>query len=1141
MAEVDDIVQNIVLTGNEEVAQAFESIRAAGERAFLGIDQALAGATSGFGALLAAVGGLAASLTIIGVGAFAFEKSMSESVDSLGDLADQTGTTTEEISGLRAAFAAGGVGSTELEQAFKRLSVSIQQSWTEIKSASQESADKLRGDLLSVESATIALNDAQKKLGDISKDQDTQQKANANSVAEARLRLAELSGQDVSSQRQALQISQARLALENARKKQADDIANAEDEQRKAAIAAEQAQLALNQARRKEEVDRKNDINNIIDAVKRTAAGDADALKTINASADNIAKGIIGASAEASQALGELRGDISDLSSPGPGVKETFLEIGKVLANIEDPALKTAVAFRLLGRSVSQDFLNVLSDPEEMERFQKRVEDLGLAVNDVDSAVADKFRKSIFTLQNDIALIAIKISTALGPALTTAVQAIDDAITRNKDSITQWAQIIGGQASSVIQSFVRVLSGVPDAAEDQWLVDYTSKISDFGSALGSLIGLVSSVVSAIVSGADKMADALNSVFGTNLNGFDIIFAALIAKLVSGFAQFGTAALSAAAGVEVAMAPVLAVLGLVAAAVYTVVKAWEALSDAFSLQGQSSQLDAMLEGMHKRLSAIAEFMSGDFQKGIDDWKKANEEQRAAEEQLESLDKQVAEGKRRRQAELAAATTDTNKTIVNDNKSAFTKIDDDHKRSIDERIAQQKRLTDETKRNVEETKRAAEDQKKAEQTSSSRSKRNKDGSIVDENGIRTFPGESGFGGGNIPDILKQMFTENFSGTAFGQGGAIRGFQSGPGELIRVKPAEPEKITEKTSDSADTIQSAAETMKAAADTFQSAVSSTTGGAGPERLTSGLGPTQIPTGGIESQPSSAFPPPVPQEPLSPELDPFRQYNDLGNMLTSIFDSIGAKLQGLVDGITNSLQNRPVEGQGLSDTTLQSLEQGIQSLNNAISNLASQGSSGNTDNGASDVPVQDLSELGSSASGASGELSSLEGAASSLASALQNAAAAANQAAGSGGGAVIEAATGGHIRGPGSETSDSIPALLSDNEYVHRAAAVRHYGVDFMHAINSLQFPRFNMGGLARLLSPRMPRMAFASGGHVRAADVPSSPSTTPPHLGTLDLRTDAGNARVMVDKPAIVQLQRLATTKRMTSTTKRKPGFVS
>lgn len=74
--------------------------------------------------------------------------------------------------------------------------------------------------------------------------------------------------------------------------------------------------------------------------------------------------------------------------------------------------------------------------------------------------------------------------------------------------------------------------------------------------------------------------------------------------------------------------------------------------------------------------------------------------------------------------------------------------------------------------------------------------------------------------------------------------------------------------------------------------------------------------------------------------------------------------------------------------------------------------------------------------------------------------------------------ATGGLVSGPGTSTSDSIPARLSAGEYVLRAAAVRRLGVDFLHALNGgLSVPRWQ--GV---------RLAFAEGGLVP----PAAPATT-------------------------------------------------
>ena len=65
--------------------------------------------------------------------------------------------------------------------------------------------------------------------------------------------------------------------------------------------------------------------------------------------------------------------------------------------------------------------------------------------------------------------------------------------------------------------------------------------------------------------------------------------------------------------------------------------------------------------------------------------------------------------------------------------------------------------------------------------------------------------------------------------------------------------------------------------------------------------------------------------------------------------------------------------------------------------------------------------------------------------------------------------ATGGYISGRGTGTSDSIPAMLSNGEFVIRASSVKKYGTNFLNAVNSGSFSRIPV---------RMPK--FAGGGIV-------------------------------------------------------------
>ncbi|WP_334180829.1 tape measure protein [Pseudomonas nitroreducens] len=97
----------------------------------------------------------------------------------------------------------------------------------------------------------------------------------------------------------------------------------------------------------------------------------------------------------------------------------------------------------------------------------------------------------------------------------------------------------------------------------------------------------------------------------------------------------------------------------------------------------------------------------------------------------------------------------------------------------------------------------------------------------------------------------------------------------------------------------------------------------------------------------------------------------------------------------------------------------------------------------------------------------------------------------GGAGAAAVAASTGGHVRGPGTETSDSIPAALSDYEFITRAAVVKQPGaLGFLHEFNARGMSalydwarrvRHATGGQAGIPAPAMPAPTLPGG---KAAD---------------------------------------------------------
>jgi hypothetical protein len=101
-----------------------------------------------------------------------------------------------------------------------------------------------------------------------------------------------------------------------------------------------------------------------------------------------------------------------------------------------------------------------------------------------------------------------------------------------------------------------------------------------------------------------------------------------------------------------------------------------------------------------------------------------------------------------------------------------------------------------------------------------------------------------------------------------------------------------------------------------------------------------------------------------------------------------------------------------------------------------------------------------------------------------------------------IDATDGGHIEGPGTPTSDSVPLWGSRKEYMVNAAAVESVGVPFMHRLNQLGRKALGWFGLAA--------GGLAGGGNVSAQSAELTP-------GQHDIADDGAGGAIIdgVDYP--------------------------
>lgn len=136
----------------------------------------------------------------------------------------------------------------------------------------------------------------------------------------------------------------------------------------------------------------------------------------------------------------------------------------------------------------------------------------------------------------------------------------------------------------------------------------------------------------------------------------------------------------------------------------------------------------------------------------------------------------------------------------------------------------------------------------------------------------------------------------------------------------------------------------------------------------------------------------------------------------------------------------------------------------------------------------------------------------------------------------------GGHVRGPGTGTSDSIPAYLSDGEFVMKRRAVDHYGARFFGALNAMRVPlsaigqRFANGGLVSAAQALMPPIQhFRDGGLAQAALASGGGSGG----RTVNFNISGQTYTMQTDDDTVRRLERHAAAKSLRSSG-RKPSWV-
>jgi hypothetical protein len=568
----DDIVQNIVLAGDTEVIAGLAAIGIAGKAAFSAIRDAAS--NTGFQSFTGGLLGVSAALSGLVGGMFAFTEATSNSVVQQQFLATAMGTTLDKLGGFTLAINSF-VGDTDsLTSAMKRLSVRVEQDWPIIQKSVRNAADLYQQDALRIKEANLALEKSSINLS--FQQQEAAQLSISNqlkvenaelSLQEARARRASLTGQPdrfdqqrFNDRRKQLDVESAELELSRAQEEQTKAIAEAENKRKQAVEERQLRQLQLNEAIRKQAETQANDVTKLKKYVDDTIAGIPTSASKVQLSSENIVKGIIASTKGGINALEGFKGSLGEIGSAAPAEFEVLKKLADYFHAARDETQKTAVAISFFGRGVQPSFIRALSEGSaELEKERKRLEDLGFGFTTIqqrgeksEEFITYRFARALARLGNDVSRVGQQMGETFAPGFTRVLDDIANYIEKNRAGFVKWAQSLADTVIPVVESVVRVLTGVPDKAKDQWLLDYIANIEGFGKTVNKVInGIVLPAFHALVGVGDIVADTINKATGgwTKLTGVDVIVGAWALRMLGIFSllRIGLGAIIATLG------------------------------------------------------------------------------------------------------------------------------------------------------------------------------------------------------------------------------------------------------------------------------------------------------------------------------------------------------------------------------------------------------------------------------------------------------------------------------------------------------------------------------------------------------------------------------------------------------------------
>ncbi|RWN11753.1 hypothetical protein [Mesorhizobium sp.] len=243
-------------------------------------------------------------------------------------------------------------------------------------------------------------------------------------------------------------------------------------------------------------------------------------------------------------------------------------DLAAAFAKMPDSATKSALAIELFGKSGAEllPFLN--QGKQGLIDLGAEAERLGIVLTREQANIGDALGDSLDEVKKAAAGIRLQLGLIFAPGITALAEGLRDIIVQNRDALLAFGQAVNQRLLSGLSDLLFALIGADSKVKRPWILTWRDAIIQFGKDFVAVVqNVVLPLFKLVHTAASEVANAINSIFGTNVSGGQLLIGAALLQLLGVFRLLVSASGAVVAAFRLIGTVIAAVFseGLIAAA------------------------------------------------------------------------------------------------------------------------------------------------------------------------------------------------------------------------------------------------------------------------------------------------------------------------------------------------------------------------------------------------------------------------------------------------------------------------------------------------------------------------------------------------------------------------------------------------